>query len=65
MTTYLYLRRNLRTLRNRREKGQDEVDTQDRKGRDNKKGSKRNNEVNICVTADQEAKVEKVNDRSN
>lgn len=65
MTTYLCLRRNLRTLRNRREKGQDEVDTQDRKGRDNKKGSKRNNEVNICVTADQEAKVEKVNDRSN
>lgn len=65
MTIYLYLRRNLRTLRNRREKGQDEVDTEDRKGRNNKKGSKRNNEVNICVTADQEAKVEKVNDRSN
>lgn len=65
MTTYLYLRGNLRTLRNRKEKRQDEVDTQDRRGRDNKRGSERNNDINICVTADQDANIEKVNDRSN
>lgn len=65
MTTYLYLRGNLRTLRNRKEKRQDEVDTEDRRGRDNKRGSERNNDINICVTADQDANIEKVNDRSN
>lgn len=39
--------------------------THDRRGRDNKRGRKRNNDINICVTADQDANMEKVNDRSN
>lgn len=46
MTTYIYIRGNLRTLRNRREKRrQDEVPTQDRK--DNERGRKRKDDVNI------------------
>lgn len=66
MTTNIYLRGNLRTFRNRRQKRrQDEVDTHDRKGEDNERGRKRKDEVNNCVTADREANVEKVNDRSN
>jgi len=52
VTTYIYLRGNFRTLRNRREKTrQDKVDTHDRKGGDNERGRKRKDEVNICVTA--------------
>lgn len=51
--TYIYLRGNLRTLRNRwGKKRQDEVDTRDGKGGDNERGRKRKDEVNISVTAD-------------
>lgn len=49
----------------RKEKRQNEVDTQDRRGKDNKRGSMRNNEINICVTADQEENMEKVNGTRN
>lgn len=46
VTTYIYLRGNLRTLRNRREKRrQDEVPTHDRK--DNERGRKRKDDANI------------------